>query len=238
MAHSESPVIHLGPVVFDLTILSMALLTVLVTFGLIFWASRRMTLKPKGKQNLLEYAYEFVFGIAKTNLGEAYAQTYMLFLFVLFSFLLVGNNIGLVTKLDTPSGQTIWMSPTANMLFDFGLSLIVTIVCHVEGVRQRGVKAYLKGFVTPLAMTPMNLIEEFTNFLSLALRLYGNIFAGEVLIGLLVNLSHVHTIWTPISFMLTLLWIGFSIFISCLQAYIFTMLTSMYLSNKVNGHSH
>lgn len=238
MAHSENPVIHLGPLTFDLTVLSMSVLTVILAFGLLFWASRNLSLKPTGKQNILEYMYEFVFGIAKSNLGDRYAQTYMLFLFVLFSFLLVANNIGLMTRLETPEGQVIWMSPTANMLFDFGLSLIVTLVSHVEGIRQRGFKAYLKGFITPLAMTPMNIIEEFTNFLSLALRLYGNIFAGEVLIGLLVNLSRVHTIWAPVSFVLTLLWIGFSIFISCLQAYIFTMLTSMYISNKVNGHGH
>lgn len=234
----KNPMLHLGPIELNLTILSMSLLTVLLIFAFVFWASRKMSLKPSGKQNILEYVYEFVYDITKANLGDFYAKKYHLFLFSLFMFLLVSNNLGLVTKLETPEGENIWMSPTANMLFDFGLSLLVTIVCHVEGIRQRGFKTYLKGFVTPVAMTPMNIIEEFTNFLSLALRLYGNIFAGEVLIGLLVNLSHVHTLWQPVSFMLTLLWIGFSIFISCLQAYIFTMLTSMYISNKVNGHGH
>ena len=234
----SNPILHLGPIDLDVTILAMSLLTVLIVFTLVYWASRNMALKPSGKQNLLEFAYEFVFNFSKGNLGETYARKYSLFLFSLFMFLLVGNNLGLITKLQTPEGENVWMSPTANMLFDFGLSLIVTVVCHVEGIRQRGFKAYLKGFVTPPAMTPMNIIEEFTNFLSLALRLYGNIYAGEVLIGLLVNLSHVHTLWQPVAFLLTVLWIGFSVFISCLQAYIFTMLTSMYLSNKVNGHSH
>lgn len=237
MDHS-TPSVHLGPIVIDLTILSMSLLTVLLAFGFIFWASRKMALKPVGKQNVLEYAYEFVYGVAKGNLGETYARKYLLFLFSLFMFLLIGNNIGLVTKLESGSGENLWMSPTANMMFDFGLSLIVTVVCHVEGVRQRGFKAYLKGFVTPAYMTPMNIIEEFANFLSLALRLYGNIFAGEVLIGLLVQLSQAHVLWQPISFLLTVLWIAFSVFVSCLQAYVFTMLTSLYLGNKVNGHGH
>ncbi|MGT2681992.1 F0F1 ATP synthase subunit A [Streptococcus porci] len=237
MDHS-TPSVQLGPVVIDLTILSMSLLTVLLAFGFIYWASRKMSLKPAGKQNVLEYAYEFVYGVAKGNLGETYARKYLLFLFSLFMFLLIGNNIGLVTKLESGSGENLWMSPTANMMFDFGLSLIVTVVCHAEGIRQRGFKAYLKGFVTPAYMTPMNIIEEFANFLSLALRLYGNIFAGEVLIGLLVQLSHAHILWHPISFLLTVLWIAFSIFVSCLQAYVFTMLTSLYLSNKVKGHGH
>ncbi|MFC5630436.1 MULTISPECIES: F0F1 ATP synthase subunit A [Streptococcus] len=237
MDHS-TPSVHLGPIVIDLTILSMSLLTVVLTFGFIFWASRKMTLRPSGKQNVLEYAYEFVYGVAKGNLGESYSRKYLLFLFSLFMFLLIGNNIGLVTKLESASGENLWMSPTANMMFDFGLSLIVTVFCHAEGIRQRGFKAYLKAFVTPAYMTPMNIIEEFANFLSLALRLYGNIFAGEVLIGLLVQLSHSHILWQPVSVLLTILWIAFSVFVSCLQAYVFTMLTSLYLSNKVNGHGH
>lgn len=234
----KTPIVHLGPIELDLTILSMSLLTVLLVFVFVFWTSRKMTLKPSGKQNLLEYGYEFVLNVTKGNLGEHYAKRYHLILFSLFMFLLIGNNIGLVTKLQNTAGENLWMSPTANMLYDFGLSFMVTVFCHVEGVRQRGFKAYLKGFATPPAMTPMNIIEEFTNFLSLALRLYGNIFAGELLIALLVNLSHVHILWQPVAFILTMLWIGFSVFISCLQAYIFTMLSSMYLSNKVNGHGH
>lgn len=238
MGESTNPILKLGPVDINLTILVMSLVTVVLVFAFVFLASRQMQLKPKGKQNILEYAYEFVFNVAKDNLGDVYARKYSLFLFSLFMFLLVSNNLGLVTKLNTPSGDSIWMSPTANMLFDFGLSLIVTIVCHVEGIRQRGVKAYLKAFVTPIFMTPMNLIEEVANFLSLALRLYGNIFAGEVLISFIVNISHDHAIWVPLSFLLTLVWIAFSVFVSCLQAYIFTMLTSMYLGNKVNGPKH
>lgn len=235
---SITPSVHLGPIVIDLTILGMSLLTVILVFALIFLASRKMTIKPSKKQNMLEYAYEFVYGVAKGNLGEEYARKYLLFLFSLFAFLLIGNNIGLITKLETGSGENLWMSPTANMMFDFGLSLIVTLVCHVEGIRKRGLKVYLKSFVTPAYMTPMNIIEEFANFLSLALRLYGNIFAGEVLIGLLVQLSHAHIMWQPVSFLLTVVWIGFSVFVSCLQAYVFTMLTSLYLSHKVNGHGH
>ena len=81
----------------------------------------------------------------------------------------------------------------------------------------------------------MNILEEFTNFASLALRIYGNIYAGEVLSGLLLTLSQQATGWYPIAFVLNLIWTAFSVFISCIQAYVFTMLTSMYLGKKINS---
>lgn len=96
-------------------------------------------------------------------------------------------------------------------------------------------KAYLKAFATPAGMTPMNILEEFTNFASLALRIYGNIYAGEVLSGLLLTLSQQAAGWYPIAFVLNLVWTAFSVFISCIQAYVFTMLTSMYLGKKINS---
>ena len=67
------------------------------------------------------------------------------------------------------------------------LPVSYTHLAHVEGIRRRGVKEYLKAFVTPGFMTPMNILEELTNFASLALRIFGNIFAGEVLASLLVT---------------------------------------------------
>ena len=81
----------------------------------------------------------------------------------------------------------------------------------------------------------MNILEEFTNFASLALRIYGNIYAGEVLSGLLLTLSQQAAGWYPIAFVLNLIWTAFSVFISCIQAYVFTMLTSMYLGKKINS---
>ncbi|MDK6900915.1 F0F1 ATP synthase subunit A, partial [Streptococcus agalactiae] len=70
---------------------------------------------------------------------------------------------------------------------------------------------------------------------SLALRIYGNIYAGEVLSGLLLTLSQQAAGWYPIAFVLNLVWTAFSVFISCIQAYVFTMLTSMYLGKKINS---
>jgi len=112
---------------------------------------------------------------------------------------------------------------------------LITLIAHVEGIRRRGIKEYLKAFATPGFMTPMNLLEEVTNFASLAIRIYGNIFAGEVLASLLLSLSQLAFYWYPAAFVGSMLWTAFSIFISCIQAYVFTMLSSMYIGKKING---
>ena len=174
-------------------------------------------------------------GFTKGNLGDEESKRYNLFFFVAFTFLVVANNLGLMTKIETPEGYNLWTSPTANMAYDLGLAAIATIFVHIEGVRRRGLGAYLKAFVTPLAMTPMNILEEVTNLASLGLRLYGNIYAGEVLVGLLLKLAHASAFAYPIAFMLNVVWTAFSVFISCLQGYVFVMLVSMYLNKKISG---
>ena len=234
MEESINPTINIGPVTFDLTLTALTLLSVAVIFGFIYWASRSMTLKPKGKQNVLEYIHDFVVGLTEPNVGSRYMKDYSLFYLCLFLFMVIANNLGLMAKLQMTDGTNLWTSPTANLQFDLALSFGIILMTHIEGIRRRGVKKYLKAFVTPGFMTPMNLLEEVTNFLSLALRVFGNIFAGEVMTSLLILLSHQAFYWYPIAFVTNLVWTAFSVFISCVQAYVFTVLSSMYLGNKIN----
>ena len=215
------PSVTIGPVTFDLTLLWMSALTVLVVFLFVYLASRRMTLRPKGKQNVLEWVYDFVYGLIKDNLGEKYAKKYLLLYFSVFTLLLVANNIGLITKL------------TADMFFDIGLAIIMSICTQAIAIRENGIKGYFKEFVTPIGMTPLNIMEEFTNIISLAFRLYGNIYAGELLVGLLLIFARTSILATPFAFIFLLLWVAFSMFISCLQAYVFILLTSTYLGGKI-----
>ena len=234
MEESINPTINIGPVTFDLTLTVLTLLSVVVIFGFIYWASRNMTVKPKGKQSVLEYLYDFVVGFTEPNVGSRYMKDYSLFYLCLFLFMVIANNLGLMAKLQTTDGTNLWTSPTANLQFDLALSFGIILMTHIEGIRRRGIKKYLKAYITPGFMTPMNILEEFTNFLSLALRVFGNIFAGEVMASLLITLSHQALYWYPVAFGANLAWTAFSVFISCIQAYVFTMLSSMYLGNKIN----
>lgn len=226
METTKTPTLNLGPVTFDLTLLAMSLLTIAIVFGLVYWASRRMTLKPNKKQNVLEYVVDFVNGVAKDNLGANNVKPYSLFLFTIFTFILVANQLGLMTKLEV-GGFNLWTSPTANMYYDMGLSLMISLFVNIEGIRRQGFRKYIADY-----KNPMNILEVFTDFLSLALRLYGNIFAGEIVTGLLVSMFHASIFLTPFAFAFNLAWTAFSIFIGSLQAYVFTMLTTMYLAKK------
>lgn len=230
----KNPTIDLFGIEFDMTILAMSLLTVFLVFGFVYWASRSMTLKPSGKQNVLEWLFDFVTGVIKPNLGK-YTTNYRLLSFTLFLFVFMANNIGLLAKVEV-GDFNLWTSPTANFAVDFTLSLMVAVVCHVEGIRKKGIKSYLAGFLSPTpAMLPMALLEEVTNVVSLALRLFGNIYAGEVMTSLLLQLARFSVFTFPIAFGFNMAWTAFSIFIGGIQAYVFVLLTTTYIGNKVNG---
>lgn len=229
-----TPTLTLGPVTFNLTLLAMCIITIVIVFSFVYLASRNMSLRPKGKQTALEFILDFISGVTDEHIEKPFRSRYALFFFCVFLFVMVANNLGLMTKLETPDKMNLWTSPTANIGFDLSLSLLVAIICHVEGIRQRGFIPYLKRFASPTIMTPMNLLEEVTNVLSLALRLYGNIFAGEVVTGLILKMLVANMAWFPVVFILNMVWTAFSVFISCVQAYVFTKLTSMYLGKKVN----
>ncbi|WEV60220.1 F0F1 ATP synthase subunit A [Streptococcaceae bacterium ESL0729] len=234
MGDEKDLVFNIGPIYFDGTVLLMTVLACTIVFGLVFWASRNMQIKPKGKQNVLEWVVDFTNKIVRDNAGAGEINKFGPLAFVLFTFLLVANNIGLVTKLVTKDGISLWKSPTADPGITLGLALMVVLLSNFMGVEHFGFKKYIKNsFLTPIVTSPFNVLEEFTNFLTLGLRLYGNIFAGEILLGLLTSMGHGNPIMLGLALVLEVLWTAFSIFISCLQAYIFVTLTMVYISHKI-----
>ena len=143
----------------------------------------------------------------------------------LFIFIFVANLLELV-----PTGHRA-PPPTADVNLTYPLALLVIIAATVYGIRERGVKDYLKGFTQPYAiMTPINIIEEIAKPISLALRLFGNIFAGGVMLSIIGLLPF----WlTPFP---TVPWKLFGIFIGAIQALIFALLTILYFGMAASGH--
>jgi F-type H+-transporting ATPase subunit a len=116
------------------------------------------------------------------------------------------------------------------------LAVMVLGLTHYYGVKLRGAKNYLLGYTQPMkVMTPIKIVEEFSNTLTLGLRLYGNIYAGETLLALLVSLGTSGIIGGVLAFPLMMVWQGFSIFIGAIQSFIFTMLTMVYMAHKVSA---
>ena len=96
METTSNPTVSLFGIDFDLTVLAMSLLTVIIVLSG-FWSSRKMTIKPKGKQNVLEFIYEFVNSTISQNLGK-FTKNYSLLLFVIFTFVFTANNLGLLVS--------------------------------------------------------------------------------------------------------------------------------------------
>ena len=232
MESSENLLVQFLGIHFVVTILIMSLLVVLSAFLLIYFSTRKMSVKPKGKQNVIEFLYEFVQGAISQNLGK-YTKDYSLFFFVIFFFVWFSNSIGLLSKVEL-GGYNFWTSPTASFGIDLGLALIVALVVHIGAIRKKGMSHYLKGYLGEMpAMLPMTILEHFTNVLSLAVRLFGNIYAGEVVTSLIFNLVGINIFLAPLSFGINLVWTAFSLFIGSIQAYVFIILSSKYVGEKI-----
>jgi F-type H+-transporting ATPase subunit a len=123
---------------------------------------------------------------------------------------------------------------------------MVVALTHYYGIKMKGAAEYGKDFLKPLPfLFPLKIIEEFANTLTLGLRLYGNIYAGEILLTLLAGLATAGyaegfssgILGTVIAAVPMMIWQAFSIFVGSIQAFIFVMLTMVYMAHKVS-HDH
>lgn len=199
-------------------------------------ACTKVELKPNKRQNVLEYLLEFTNGIVKDNVSDVDAQNHLsLYAFVLFLFIWFMNQLGMFLEVKVDDWVFV-KSPTADPVATMSFAMMTLLLSFTFGVQRFGVGGYLKNYTQPVGfMLPINLIEEFTNFLTLSLRLYGNIYAGEVLLTLIGNdLAHAGGPFTLIlAAPLAMIWQGFSVFIGSIQAYVFVTLSMVYIGKKV-----
>lgn len=179
---------NIGPIWFDGTIVLMVLLTCIIVFAFVYACTRNMKLRPKGKQTVIEWLVDFIRGIITDNLPRKEVSNFHLMAFTLFMFVLVSNILGLVTKIVVGDDLSVWKSPTADPIVTLTLAMMMIVLTHFFGMKRFGFKGYLvNSYLRPVGfLLPVKLMEEFTNLLTLGLRLYGNIFAGEVLLGLIL----------------------------------------------------
>ncbi len=205
-----------------------------------------MTVAPRGVQNLLEWLVEIVDEQARSILGEA-AVRFMPLFATLFLFILTCNLIGLVPG---------FMSPTASYHTNLAMALIVAVVTQYAGFKAHGWRGYLKHFLPPPCpwwlmwsimwwMWPMiHLLEQVVRPISLTMRLFGNIFAKEILLLMLAFITV--TFFTgPGTFVKVLAGLPFILrpaiillgtLVSIVQAAVFTILTMMFVSLAMEGH--
>lgn len=217
---------------------------VLVVFS---WAARSTTVHPHHKLRFaVESLVDFVIGLGEDNLGSrAKSITYMPLLLTLFTFILFSNLFALIPgvgtiNVTTPEGQIpLLRAFTADLNATLALAILTIGTIQVMALRELGLKKHLKHYFTSKPWNPMNLfigaievMGEFIRILTLSMRLFGVIYAGEVLINV-VGLLAGNFGWAA-TFPIYLL----EIFFGVIQAYLFMMLSMVYLGIAIHDEDH
>ena len=224
--NEKSVVVNVFGLNFNVTNCLGGTLVAIAVFFLVWYLGRNISLKPNKKQNLLEYLIDFTNGIVKDNVADVDAQKHLsLYAFTLFMFIFFMNQLGLFFEFSIKD-HILVKSPTANPLITMTMAMMTLLLSYNFGVQKFGAKGYFANYAKPVG---------FTNFLTLSLRLYGNIYAGEVLLTLIGGRFAKSAGWFTViaSVPLTLIWQGFSVFIGSIQAYVFVTLSMVYIGKKV-----
>ena len=217
--------------------------TIVVLLG--FWARKQLTRDtadhvPTKLQIIWEGVVNQVKEQVEDNLGEV--NPFAVALAVsLFFFILIANWLEMIPS--EPNEHVHFLpAPTADTNLTYAMALTVMIGAWSYGISQKGAKGYFSHFVQPYKfLLPLNIIEEITKPISLALRLFGNIFAGGILLALIGAL----TAWTlgpaPVggllSIVFAIVWKLFDMAIGAIQAFIFALLTVLYFG-MASGEGH
>jgi F-type H+-transporting ATPase subunit a len=201
---------------FNLRIIVMSLIVSAILIVVAWFASRRISWIPNGIQNIMEMVIEFIEDLVKGNLGEHGAK-YTYFFGSLFLFIFVSNMLGLVPLLS---------SPTRDVNVTLSLAVIWVLYMQYVGVKENGLAGHLKHYFQPFPFFVLiHVLELFTRPLTLALRLFGNIFAGEILLEKLTENFHL---------VAPAVWLVMSVAIGAIQAFIFTVLCISYTGLSVS----
>jgi len=216
-------VVHLpviGTVDLDVVWTSLIAAAIVLLFG--FLMRRKVTSGVPGKLQLFwETLVEQVADLAESAIGPQ-GRKFVGLGVTIFFFILICNWLAFI-----PSGDPgILAPPTADVNLPLALAVIVIFLVHYNSVKARGRRGYFKHYAQPYAaLAPINVIEEITKPITLTFRLFGNIFSGVLMISVIVTLIPPYLSWIGLA-----IWKPFDeLFIGAIQAYIFGLLTIIYL---------
>ncbi len=193
---------------------------------------RRRSLVPGRWQSLAEIFYEFVAGMIRDNVGPE-GRKYFPFIFTLFMFILFGNLIGLI-----PYSFTF----TSHIIVTFGIAMAVFVGVTIIGFIKHGWRFFglllpqgVPWYIAPL-LVPIELLSYFTRPVSLSLRLFANMTAGHTMLKVFAGFVAAIGMFgfVPLIFVAALT--GLEFLIACLQAYVFTILSCIYLNDALHMH--
>jgi F-type H+-transporting ATPase subunit a len=207
-------------------LMSWVVLGIIFALGLIGNSNLKTT--PEGLQNFNELVTEFIRDLAKTQIGEKDYLKWVPFLGTIFLFVLVSNWTGALFPwriIEIPNGELA--APTNDINTTVALALLTSIAYFYAGISKKGL-GYFKRYVEPAAfLLPINVLEDFTKPLSLSFRLFGNILADELVVGVLVAL-------VPLIIPIPIMLLG--VFTSAIQALVFATLAGAYIGEALEDH--
>lgn len=242
-----------GPLDFNKGVLYL-LLTTAITVGILLFVAKRMTMRPNRTQAAVEAAYEMVRRMTRENMDEKMARRYFPLVFSLFVFILVTNLLGYIPlPVNTahkfsngfPSFQ-IYAANT-NVAMPLILAAGVFLAYNFEGFKHQGFVGYIKSLVPSgvskgmlFMLYPLEMLSHLLRLLSLAVRLWANLLAGHMLIGFMAGDLAVLLGMPALGWFTLPLGVGLFLFecalIAGLQAFIFAILTCIYIGGAVRSH--
>jgi F-type H+-transporting ATPase subunit a len=198
-----------------------------------FLASRVTSGVPGRLQSIYESIIDAISRQASRSMGDR-ARPVIPLVVTLFLYILIANWLEMIPTQPTDSGPQYLPAPTGDVNQTYALALLVIVGVHFAAVRTRGAKGYVKHYFKPYpALFPINVIEEIAKPVTLALRLFGNIFAGGLMLLLFAGLFSSYIVPLP-----DVIWKMFDgLFVGPIQAFIFSLLTLLYFETAMS-HDH
>jgi len=241
----EHPEGHFLGMTFNLDTIWVTVVAGAIVVALGFWARAKLTEEtPDHVPTKIQLVWETIIDQVTTqvtaNLGKVNPFVIPLAT-ALFFFILIANWLEVIpTELN--SDTHLLPSPTADTNLTYAMAALVIVGVWTFGVRQKGLKGYLKHFLEPYPyLLPLNILEELVKPITLALRLFGNIFAGGIMLGLIAGLVSLAPSNIPVgpvlAIILNVIWKLFdTMFLGGLQAFIFALLTVLYFGMAGGDH--
>jgi F-type H+-transporting ATPase subunit a len=240
----------IGPLIITNSMVG-ALLASIILLLAARWFTRRSEIVPSRAQSIMELPIEFLAGVVRGTGGKRWRQFAPLVL-AIFLFVLTANwlsllpGVGTIGLAEEVAGKRIIVpfvrAGAADLNFTLGLALISFVAFVSFGLRANGVRGYLKelliaepAYMTPL-LTPIHLISELSRVISLSMRLFGNVFAGEVLLATMLALTTATLFTLPLAFVVPGVFIGLELLFGLVQALVFALLSMTYITLAIAEH--
>ena len=189
------------------------------------YAMANLQLVPTGAQNLMEAYLQGVLQMGKDVMGEENARRYVPLVATIGLFVVIANLIGVIPGFE---------APTAFLEMPLALAIVVFIYYNYEGIRRQGVVKYFKHFLGPVwwlywLMFPIEIVSHFSRLVSLSFRLFGNVKGDDMFLMVILMLA---------PWLLPMIPYALLTFMAFLQAFIFMMLTTVYIGSAVAAEGH